>query len=253
MFTQPEESNVIEFEHIQDWSLPTLTGKDAATMLLQWNLDSCLTIKKFHFVGSLLSNYDKLIHDFFKCPSVLNIIGASSLPSSELFDFDSEELSTKVLSTDFFDRLIDENVVSPMGHIRGCLDETYDGITVGDELRELLINPESLKAHVFGEDDRKEFIFIIFKLLCIGGSMCQPDSISTRYIDVTKNAYKDMLTVYRDANGEVKVASKVYRVRQVRGLTLHPYPESPHNLLVLVVDPVKKHIITLKYDYKPFW
>ena len=102
-------------------------------------------------------------------------------PSAETFAVESDELSTRVLSTDFFDRLVDESVVSSTGYIRGCLDETYDGITVGDELREVLINEESLKAHVFGDDDRKEFIFAIFKLLCIGGSMCQPDNMTTRF------------------------------------------------------------------------
>lgn len=255
MLTQIDDlnSNTFQFEYIQDWSLPAFTGTDVATMLLQWNLDKSLTLKKFHFIGPLLSNYHKVVHDFFMSTLVLNSLGISSLSPTESFAIESEELSTNVLSTTFFDRLVDESVVSPTGHIRGCFDETYDGITVGDELRELLVNPESLKAQVFDNNDRKEFIFVIFKLLCVGGAMCQPDSSITRYIDATKGAYKDMLTVYRDASGEIKVACKVFLINKISGQVLHSHPENPHNLLVLVIDSVKKHVIALKYDHSPFW
>lgn len=88
-------------------------------------------------------------------------------------------------------------VVGPSGTIRGCMEEMFDGITVrqyfrpsyeilttciqvNDQLREMLVNPDSERSYVFGEDAQREFIFRLFKLFCIGGSMCQPDTNLSR-------------------------------------------------------------------------
>jgi hypothetical protein len=38
-----------------------------------------------------------------------------------------------------------------------------------------LVNEYSENAGVFTSAEKNEFIFRIFKLLCVGGSMCQPD------------------------------------------------------------------------------
>jgi hypothetical protein len=48
-------------------------------------------------------------------------------------------------------------------------------LQVGDQLRELLVNEYSENAGVFTSAEKNEFIFRIFKLLCVGGNMCQPD------------------------------------------------------------------------------
>jgi len=44
---------------------------------------------------------------------------------------------------------------------------------VSDKLRELLVNEESLNAEVYSEEDKAEFIFQLFRILVIGGGMCQ--------------------------------------------------------------------------------
>jgi hypothetical protein len=107
---------------------------------------------------------------------------------------------------------------------------------------------------LFGDNDRNQYIFNLFKLLVVGGSLCQPDTSIDRYLNMTKGLYKDTLTVYKQAkNDEIAIAGKVFNIKEVGGLTLFNDPNSPHNILYLVVDPMKKHIVAIKFDYKSFW
>ena len=54
---------------------------------------------------------------------------------------------------------------------------------VGDQLRELLLNPDSENNSLFNSDDQSQLIFQIFKCLVAGGAMCQPESKLQRYKD----------------------------------------------------------------------
>ena len=86
-------------------------------------------------------------------------------------------------------------------------------------LREFLLNEDSENASVYAESERKELIFQIFRIFVVGGSLCQPDPtiercvistqplpfsstlqlliIYSRYLDITKSFYKELVTVYR--------------------------------------------------------
>lgn len=150
---------------------------------MQWNLTDSLTVEKFLFSGPFVSDlsaeYERLLKDFFNrndCLAAMNIFGTASSPT--LINFDV--LDTSIMSMDFFDRIMDSDLVSSSGNIRGCFDEVFDGITVGDKLREFLLNEDSENAGLFGAADRNQFIFSIFKLFAVGGSMCQPDSTIQR-------------------------------------------------------------------------
>eukprot|EP00605_Chrysophyceae_sp_TOSAG23-4_P000812 GSChrysophyteH1.ASY1.ANO1.902.1 assembled CDS len=154
---------------------------------------------------------------------------------------------------DFFERL-DENDITTNGRIRGCFEEVFDGMSVQDKLRELLINEDSENASLFSDKDRNELLYALFKLLVVGGSMCQPDTDTTRYFDMTKGLYKDLLTVYKaPTTGNVTVSGKVYRVTGAEGLTLHQHEDKPFNTLLVIIEPMRKEISVLKNDYIPFW
>lgn len=56
-----------------------------------------------------------------------------------------------------------------------------ESIQVGDQLRELLVNPCSERSSLFSEDDKNQYIYRIFKLFCVGGAMCQPEIKIDRY------------------------------------------------------------------------
>jgi len=163
------------------------------------------------------------------------------------------QLSTSVQSMTFFDRLDDADITHG-GHIRGCFDESFFGLTIGDKLREMLINEDSENAGVYSEAEKKELIYVLFKLLAVGGGMCQPDVSIERYLELTKGLYRDLLTVYKaPVSGEVTVSGRVYLLEAVQGVTLHPEEDNPFNLLVVVVEPLRKELRVLKCDYKSFW
>lgn len=68
---------------------------------------------------------------------------------------------------------------------------------VGDKLREMLVNEDSENSAVFSSTEKKELLFHLFAMLCTGGSLCQSDVNISRYLDITKKLYKELLTVYR--------------------------------------------------------
>jgi Domain of unknown function (DUF4498) len=175
------ESSVL-FTHIQSKS-SFLASRENQEALLQWNLSDSLTVERFLFSGPFVSDssveYDRLLKEFFcrnDCLAAVNIFGTASSPT--MIDFDV--LNTSIMSMEFFDRLLDSDLVTSSGNIRGCFDEVFDGITVGDKLREFLLNEDSENAALFSITDRNQFIFSIFKLFAVGGAMCQPDSTIQR-------------------------------------------------------------------------
>ena len=54
-----------------------------------------------------------------------------------------------------------------------CYDEMYGDIMISDELRKMLLQDNSDNYEVYSEKDRSEFLFCIFKHICLGGSVCQ--------------------------------------------------------------------------------
>ena len=56
---------------------------------------------------------------------------------------------------DFFDRL-EETGITHGGTIRGCFEEIYDGISVSDQLREMLVNEDGENASAYSESEMKQ-------------------------------------------------------------------------------------------------
>lgn len=112
-----------------------------------------------------------------------------------------QPLSTTITQLSFFDRLCPD-VVRETGDIKKCFDEYLDEyqMILSDELQKLLLDPVSSEHYdLFTEKDRKEFIFHVFKLLCIGGQICQCEDSIAAYLEITKRLYKRFLrynTIY---------------------------------------------------------
>jgi len=234
--------------------LNCLNTSDAKQQLLQWSLDQTLHTSKFRFTGAFdaSTDYDRLLKDFVRNEKCMAALGCTGTPAPPV-NMTLTELSTTVQTMSFFDRL-DSADITHGGHIRGCFDGTFYGLTVGDKLREMLINEDSENASVYSETEKKELIYVLFRLLAVGGGMCQPDVSIERYLELTKGLYRDLLTVYKaPSTGEVTVSGRVYLLEAVKGVTLHPEEGKPFNLLVLVVEPLRKEVRVLKCDYKTFW
>ena len=236
-------------------TLECCSSSDAKTQLLQWNLDQTLQFQKFRFTGAFdsASDYDRLLKDFLRNAECCAGLGIGGTPETPL-KLQCDELTTECMSMEYFDRL-EENGITTNGHIRGCFEEVYDGMTVQDKLRELLINEDSENACIYSEKERKELIYVLFKLLVVGGSMCQPDTNMERYLDMTKGLYRDLLTVYKaPTTGNVTVSGKVFSITSVRGMDLFLHEEKTLlNTFIIIIEPIRKEISVLKNDFKPYW
>lgn len=118
--------------------------------LLQYNLHSEIANNlsfssfRFHgtFNGAILADYEALLKEFFSQYDVqqrLGLIGEVVPPVTVQY----QALSLNVLTMDFFDRLFDSPILSAEGRIRGCFDETFDGLTVSPRLSSSSAAPHS--------------------------------------------------------------------------------------------------------------
>lgn len=64
---------------------------------------------------------------------------------------------------------------------------------MSDELRKCLVMPVAETYDIFEESDRKQFIFHVFKALCLGGKLCQYEDYVAAYLEATKLIYKDLV------------------------------------------------------------
>ena len=115
----------------------------------------------------------------------------------------------------YFDFLEDLDIVNKnTGLIKGCMDEWYEGIQLGDKMRQAFLweddeNYEELQQTKY----QNEFIFCLFRFLCLGGGMCQFDDRVGEYMEATKETYKDLVMVAKDAEtNEIKTQSFVFKV-----------------------------------------
>lgn len=60
-------------------------------------------------------------------------------------------------------------------------------------LLQMLQDEESEHYDVVGKETRAEFLFILFKHLCLGGELCQYEDTIDPYTKTTKQIYKDLI------------------------------------------------------------
>lgn len=71
-----------------------------------------------------------------------------------------------------FDNLQKHHIVN-QDYISKTFADQFEGIEICDKLRECLIVEESDHYSAFTQQERREFLFKIFQLLVIGGSLNQ--------------------------------------------------------------------------------
>ena len=142
------------------------------------------------------------------------------------------------------------------GHIKGDFDEYHEGIQLSNRLRKALLWEESEYFTELQEDRiQNEFIFKLFQMLVIGGSINQYDDNLKEYLDVLKGVYKGLVTVAKDPDsGEIRVVSHVFLVEQIDGLDkLFPVPYHPQNWFFVIVDPIHWHATFVYHQWTNFW
>lgn len=255
----------MEFEAI-DWKPNCCTDTEGQEMLLQWGLDKCMTFGRFRYSGRHLNtseDYMAAISEFLKHASGYGIMGVNG--RMEELNTNSppgmEELNLTQLSMDMFNKL-EPDIISATGNIRGCFEERYNDITINDLLRDMLVNEDSENSSLFPFREKNELLFRIFKCLVVGGGLCQCEDYVTRYLDMTKKIYKDILTVYKNATTEQpEIAGKAFALTNIPGLDLYgdasQYGSSDasvaENMFLVVVDPSKRQITIMKKVMASMW
>merc|ERR1719240_2611835 len=122
------------------------------------------------------------------------------------------KILTGTVNMNFFNKFEDIGAVSHTGHISGRIEEDFEGVPIHNLIRESILMEESELYDAFTKEDRKEFLFRIFSHVIFGGASNQYEYHDEEYFKVTKQLYKDLLTVRRNDSGDVEVASLVYEV-----------------------------------------
>ncbi|CAM9460858.1 unnamed protein product [Scytosiphon promiscuus] len=252
--------------------------------LRQWGLEDTLTLTQARFCPAFMPHEETtFVRQFLafaaERASSQRVIAAS------VESVQWEALKCTAVSMDFFDCLVEKGIVSQSGNIRGCFPDVFDGVTVSDRLRELLVNPDSENADVFSSDQQEELLFHIFRALSVGGGVCQPHDSLEPYTTAVKALYKDLVSVQKNAStGKLEIAAcKVYRVTDAttgknssdknyiqtggsgsghgadvgfspKGKGAGSYLDpSPHSVCLVVVDASKKRASVLRKEFRSFW
>jgi hypothetical protein len=183
--------------------LPSLEEKAADERWKKWDLSARRCVATFKFKpGFAPGAAEAFLLDLFNSDAVrtafapINRRGERIALGSRVAAVKFEPLRATVTSMAFFDRLQDarvvtavpshdedagaptdaagEGVAEPALYIRKRLEEMIDGVPVGDELRDLLLNPDSEHAELFDPaSEQRELLFRLLKHTVLGGSMCQ--------------------------------------------------------------------------------
>ena len=134
------------------------------------------------------------------------------------------------------------------------MDEIIDdNLSINDKLREMLVNPESDNCDIFSFEQKQEFLYHLLRLICVGGSLCQPETKFNEWKIAVKDMYKDLITVHKNSSGDIEVSSKVFHINSEDSNSYIFPKKSPHNRCYLVVDDTM-NIVTMVYKpFESFW
>jgi len=57
----------------------------------------------------------------------------------------------------------------------------------------MLLDEESEEYNLYSEYEKNEFVFRIFQMLVLGGTLCQFEDVIQPYLDITRKIYKDLI------------------------------------------------------------
>ncbi|XP_070329772.1 cilia- and flagella-associated protein 300 isoform X1 [Odocoileus virginianus] len=200
---EPGDLGVYSFRFLPQKTFQSLSTPQTTSRLRQWSMLGRIEAQAFGFDQTFQTyRKDDFIMAFFKDPNVIPNLKLLSESSGEWITLGTEVKKIEAinvpctqLSMSFFNRLYDEAIVRDNGYIVKCLDSFCDPFLISDELRKVLLVEDSEKYEVFSQPDREEFLFCLFKHLCLGGALCQYEDVISPYLETTKLIYKDLVRI----------------------------------------------------------
>ncbi|KAJ0003304.1 hypothetical protein NQD34_008402 [Periophthalmus magnuspinnatus] len=230
-----------------------LQNREMLSLLMKWSMLGRLSAQAFSFDQSFVPyNSEKFAHCFFTDSNVISSLCKAETRAWVPLEKPIQSVKVEVVpcskvSIDLFDPIYSCGIVRPSGHIVKCFHEVYPDY---DELRQMLVDEESEHYPIISPGERQEFLFRLFKHLCLGGELCQYEETIEPYISTTKQIYKDLISVQKDQETKkISVVTTVLKVSAFNesGPCFPGRPEEEEQTFAyLIVDPFKRHV-TLFY------
>ncbi|XP_056154265.1 cilia- and flagella-associated protein 300 [Lampris incognitus] len=243
------------FTHLPSKKFPFLQDRATLELLMKWSMMGRISAQSYSFDQSFYPySSENFALSFFRNPNVAASLrrmeaGAWVPLDKPVVSVDVEVVPCSKVSMELFDPIYSCGIVTPSGQIVKCLHDVHPDY---DELRQMLQEEESEHYYVVGREERGEFLFRLFKHLCLGGELCQYEDTIEPYINTTKQIYKDLISVQK--NPETKEISAISTVLRVHAYDEdgHRYPgkqDEEQTFVYLIVDPFKRHVCLLYHCY----
>lgn len=245
------------FHHLPDVRFQSCGSAAVQPLLDKWGFGRDMTMVTFRVDQPIKpDNVQAMLDSFFRdrqVTSVLHHLTRLRITSPGKVKCRWDKIGTKTVTMSFFNKFQDCGAISSSGHIQGRLEEDFEGIPIINLIREVMLLEESELYDHFSEQERKEFLFRIFQHLIFGGASNQWEDHVEDYFKVTKDVYKDLLTVRRSDTGDVEVVSTVASVLSLgEGGSLFP-KDNPLNFCYVILDPLVRQLRVWYFGYRSIW
>ncbi|XP_040044668.1 cilia- and flagella-associated protein 300 [Gasterosteus aculeatus] len=243
------------FNHLSSKTPSFLQDRDILKLLMKWSMLGRLSAQSYSFDQCFHPyNSETFVLSFFRDPNVVSTLrrmeaGAWLPLDKPVVSVDVEPVQCTHVSMELFDPFYSCGVVRPSGHLVKCFHDVHPDY---DELRQMLREEDSEHYHVVGKEERGEFLFLLFKHLCVGGELCQYEDTIDPYLSTTKRIYKDLISVQKDPETKkISVVSTVLKVRAYdeSGRCYPQRREEEQTFAFAIVDPFKRHVTLFYHCY----
>ncbi|KYM89672.1 Uncharacterized protein C11orf70 like protein [Atta colombica] len=166
-----------------------------------------------------------------------------------------KQVPCSILNMSFFDKLKDPDnrIVYNSGTICKRYDLQIEDFLISDNLRGMLLDEESEEYNLYSEYEKNEFVFRIFQMLVLGGTLCQFEDVIQPYLDITRKIYKDLIRVQKqNTSNDLFVSTLVLEVvaKDSTGQDYFPFDSSNRqNIAFLLIDANSREITTFIHQY----
>jgi len=255
----PEEQSQddFRFHYLPETKFCSFGNQTVQPLLDKWGFGKDMCMATFRVEQPVREeNFQVVLESFFRNREVLGILHHMTrmrVISPDKVRVYSERMQTKAVSMSFLNRFEECGAIGKEGHIRGRIEEDYEGVPITDLIREVIMMEESELYDTFSEQERKEFLFRIFSHLIFGGASNQFEDHVEEYFRVTKAVYKDLLAVKRNDAGDVQVLSMIASVKSLgEGGSLFG-KDDLRNFCYVIADPLMRHITVWYFGYRSMW
>lgn len=247
------------FQEVKGKKFVSVDGKDNKEYFTKWSMWGRLKCQMYSFDQTFQAyQKDQFIADFLKDPNVVSTLQTVSESCTwspvgvEATSVTVEPITCTMLSMTLFDRLTEKDIVRETGVITKCFDEFYQDFTISDELRKMLLIDDSDNYCLYSDSERDEFLFCLFQHFCLGGKICQYEDNVDPYLDVTKQVYKDLISVQKHSDTkELSIISSVFKVTASEDGHMYYPGDKCHEqtFSYFIVDPCKRHVTVLYHKF----